>query len=89
MWSCTSYEQEELLFEEQAARNPKAIPSSLATAKLKPNSSVLRVDPSIIQRKLENSYWTTSDGPTSNQWLRPEDWRSHSMQRVGALDSSN
>ena len=84
-----AYEHEELLFEEQVARNPKTIPSNLITAKLKSNSVVLRVDPSIMQRKVEDSYWMTSDGPTSNQWLRPEDWRSHSMQRVGALDSSN
>ena len=68
--------------------NPKVIPSSLAIAK-KPNSIVLRVDLAMIQRKLENSYWRTLDGPISNQWLGPEDWRSHSMQRVGALDSSN
>ena len=69
-----AYEHEELLFEEQVARNPKTIPSSLITAKLKSNSVVLRVDPSIMQRKVEDSYWMTSDGPTSNQWLRLEDW---------------
>ena len=84
-----AYEQKELPFEEQATRNPKTIHSSLVIAKLKSNLVVLRVDPSIMQRKLEDSHWMTSDGPTSNQWLRPEDWRSHSMQRFGAFDSSN
>lgn len=70
-------------------RNLEAVPSSLAATKPRSNSAVPGVDRSMIQRKPENSCWTTWDGPTSNQWLRPEDWRSHSMQRVGVVDSSS
>ena len=73
-------------------RNLEAVPSSHAIAaggKLSSNSVVPGVDPSTMRRKLESSNWTTCDSPTSNQGLRPEDWRSHSMQWVGAVDSSS
>lgn len=67
-------------------RRLEAVSSSYAATK---PSAVRGADPPLIPQKLENSYQTTWDGPMSNQWLRPEDWRSHSMQRFRAVDSSS
>ncbi|KAM5577076.1 hypothetical protein ABKV19_007759 [Rosa sericea] len=66
-------------------RNSEAVPSSLTKSKLR--YMVPSMNSSAAQPKSSRERYRMSFDGSSNQSLDPDDWRSHSMYRVPAMDS--
>ncbi|XP_024182286.1 ubiquitin carboxyl-terminal hydrolase 17 isoform X2 [Rosa chinensis] len=66
-------------------RNSEAVPSSLTKSKLR--YTVPSMNSSAAQPKSSREWYRMSFDGSSNQSLDPDDWRSHSMYRVPAMDS--
>lgn len=71
-------------------RNLEAVPSGVAKSKLRSNTNSTIADCSVAQYKsCKNPYSLTSNGVVSNLPLDPYDWRSNSLHRLAAMDSSS